>query len=239
MTALSLRGIPVTRRASALYCAIYGSGSPLLLIHDFGATGAALQPLVPALAAAHQVIVPDLRGHGNSRRLPIADSIERFALDLTDLCDLLGSAPAVVVGHGAGAAVAMQLARTTPQAVRGLLLIGPRAYGDAHARPNLPGRVRALFGRRGAEAGAHAVEASDSLIQRFDSRPWLGTLRQPALLFAGAADTLAPPSHVREIARLLPNAEVAVFSGAGRALPQTHAPALIDHMLPWLARHAA
>ncbi|HWQ14011.1 MAG TPA: alpha/beta fold hydrolase, partial [Roseiflexaceae bacterium] len=91
MTALSSRALPLARRTSALYCATYGRGTPLLLVHGLGSSGAAFDQLVPALAQRHTVIVPDLRGHGNSRRLPLADSVGRLAADLDDLLDLLGA----------------------------------------------------------------------------------------------------------------------------------------------------
>ena len=63
MTTLAPRALSASRRASALYCNVYGSGAPLLLVHGLGTSGAIFQPLLPALSARYQVIVPDLRGH--------------------------------------------------------------------------------------------------------------------------------------------------------------------------------
>ena len=46
---------------------VSGSGSPaVLLTHGFAATSAMFAANVPALAASHQVITWDLRGHGGS-----------------------------------------------------------------------------------------------------------------------------------------------------------------------------
>ncbi|HMO57477.1 MAG TPA: alpha/beta fold hydrolase [Roseiflexaceae bacterium] len=234
MTVMSLRAIPVARRTSALYCATYGRGTPVLLIHGFGATGALFQPIVPDLAAKYQVLLPDLRGHGNSRRLPVADSIDRLADDLQDLLDLLGSVPAIVVGHAAGAAIAMQLAHAVPQQVRGLILIGAQA--DQPRRPAL-GRVRSLFGRSG-EAGAHAVDAGAQLLTGFDCRPWLGTLQQPTLVIAGINDTLVPQVRARELVLQIRSAKLASPPAVCDSLPQTQPQGLLDRMLPWLAQHA-
>ena len=80
-TTLSPRAIPAARRASALYCATHGSGTPLLLVHGLGVSGAVFEPLLPTLSARYQTVVPDLRGHGQSRRLPSPDNIERLAAD--------------------------------------------------------------------------------------------------------------------------------------------------------------
>jgi len=75
MTTLAPRAISASRRASALYCNVYGSGTPLLLVHGLGTSGAVFQSLLPALSARYQVIVPDLRGHRHSRCLPGPDSV--------------------------------------------------------------------------------------------------------------------------------------------------------------------
>jgi pimeloyl-ACP methyl ester carboxylesterase len=53
-----------------LYFAERGSGPPLLLVHGLMVTGEMFEPVIEHLATRHRVIVPDLRGHGRSRRLP-------------------------------------------------------------------------------------------------------------------------------------------------------------------------
>jgi 3-oxoadipate enol-lactonase len=241
MTALSTRAISTARRTSALFCATFGSGQPLLLIHGFGASGALFQPLIPALALRHTVIVPDLRGHGNSRRLPLADGLARFAADLDDLLDLLRVGPAFVIGHAAGAAIAQQLALDCPTRVAGLVLVSATACG-ATSRVRPAERIRSglagLVSRSGS-AGDYTAEAGERLIQSFDSRPWLGQLDVPALVVAGAADTVAPPQQAREIASRLPFARLEIIPNAGHWLIQTHPERLLDVTLRWLREESA
>src|SRR5437016_11230093 len=43
-----------------------GTGSPIILLHGFGETSHMWLPLIPKLAVNHTVIVPDLRGSGES-----------------------------------------------------------------------------------------------------------------------------------------------------------------------------
>ena len=43
-----------------------GKGSPVVLLHGYAETGHMWLPLMPLLAAHHTVIVPDLRGAGDS-----------------------------------------------------------------------------------------------------------------------------------------------------------------------------
>jgi pimeloyl-ACP methyl ester carboxylesterase len=61
------------------------------------------------LADTHQLIVPDLRGHGQSRADLQSLSIARLARDMQELADQLDLHDAVVVGWSLGAAVAWPL----------------------------------------------------------------------------------------------------------------------------------
>jgi pimeloyl-ACP methyl ester carboxylesterase len=260
MTTLAPRTLSASRRASALYCGIHGAGAPLLLIHGLGASGAVFEPLLPRLARHYQVLVPDLRGHGHSRRLPGPDSVARLAADVDDLLDMLGVASCFILGYDTGGAVAQQLSRDIPGRVRGLALVCSYARSAATLREHIEARLRPelfrLLGASGMGAlAARAAPAADSAFVReviaansgarvapvarallhFDSRPWLPDLRCPALVVAGQRDTVAPPHHARELASLIPNASLRVLPGAGHWLVKTHADTLLDVALPWLA----
>lgn len=87
----------------------------LLALHGLGASGHSFRRAIPGLAARYRVIVPDLPGQGCSRagasnRLGCAPMAE----DLWRLCEALGVLPAVVLGHSAGAALALQMTLMRP-----------------------------------------------------------------------------------------------------------------------------
>lgn len=89
-----------------------GTGRTLLLLHGAGASTMSFRDLLPVLAQEFRVVAVDLPGHGFTRM----GTRQRQSLDLmtADLAALLGRegiAPEVVVGHSAGAAVALRLAR--------------------------------------------------------------------------------------------------------------------------------
>jgi hypothetical protein len=67
-----------------------GSGPALLLIHGFTWTGEWWDPLLPALARDHRVIVVDLPGHGRSTGHPGPWSYRQVASDMHTLLDRLG-----------------------------------------------------------------------------------------------------------------------------------------------------
>lgn len=86
-----------------------GDGPVLWLLHGTGAASHSWRGLVPLLAGRATLVVPDLPGHGFSDRLPAArPSIVGMAAALADLARVLGLPPGMVVGHSAGAALAVR-----------------------------------------------------------------------------------------------------------------------------------
>ena len=49
-----------------LYYEIHGAGRPLVLLHGGLGSGEMFGPVLPALSERHQVVVPDLQGHGRT-----------------------------------------------------------------------------------------------------------------------------------------------------------------------------
>ncbi|MCU0803386.1 MAG: alpha/beta fold hydrolase [Rhodobacteraceae bacterium] len=87
-----------------------GTGPTILLLHGAGGSGHSFAPLLPYLTPHYRCIIPDLPGQGFTR----AGARGRFGLDptaddLATFCDLNGIAPAAIIGHSAGAAIALRL----------------------------------------------------------------------------------------------------------------------------------
>jgi pimeloyl-ACP methyl ester carboxylesterase len=100
-----------------------GRGDDLVLIHGLGANlsfwyfGAA-----PLLAARHNLLMYDLRGHGRSSMPPEGYGIVGMARDLADLLDKLLIKRADIVGHSYGGGVALMFAALYPNRVRSLIV---------------------------------------------------------------------------------------------------------------------
>jgi pimeloyl-ACP methyl ester carboxylesterase len=78
----------------------------------------------PAARAGADVILYDLRGHGDTERPPTGYSVEASVCDLTALLDALGvSGPVHLVGNSFGGTVALALAMAHPARVASVLLI--------------------------------------------------------------------------------------------------------------------
>ncbi len=102
---------------------------PLLLVHGLASTSWAWAAIARRLRSATRVLAVDLRGHGLSESPRTGYDLESLAFDaLTVLsangfgADLDGP-PAVVAGHGLGAAVAVMMANLRPLSVAALALV--------------------------------------------------------------------------------------------------------------------
>ncbi|MCR9123746.1 MAG: alpha/beta fold hydrolase [Phyllobacteriaceae bacterium] len=115
-------------RASNLVWHVQRMGEPgapkCLLLHGTGASTHSFAALMPLLAEQFDVLVPDLPGHGfTSEARGRILTLPGMAGALAGLLDTLDFAPAIAVGHSAGAAILIEMAltgRIEPAALIGL-----------------------------------------------------------------------------------------------------------------------
>lgn len=101
----------------------------ILLIHGLAGSSKTWDGAIEELAAEHDVIAPDLLGHGESAK-PRGDySLGAFASGLRDMLAMLDVASVTVVGHSFGGGVAMQLAYQHPHLIDRLVLVGSGGLG--------------------------------------------------------------------------------------------------------------
>jgi pimeloyl-ACP methyl ester carboxylesterase/UDP:flavonoid glycosyltransferase YjiC (YdhE family) len=108
---------------------VHGTGQPTILLLPTWAIvdSRHWKMQVPFLARDYRVITFDPRGNGKSDRPkdPAAYSDDSYVSDARAVLDATGTERAVVAGFSAGCFWAMQLARSDPQRVLGLVQIGP------------------------------------------------------------------------------------------------------------------
>jgi haloacetate dehalogenase len=111
-----------------IHVRIGGHGEPLLLLHGHPQTHAIWHKVAPALAAQFTLVIPDLRGYGDSSK-PQGDadhmnySNRVMGRDMLRVMQALGHESFYVLGHDRGARVAHRLAVDHPQAVRRLAVL--------------------------------------------------------------------------------------------------------------------
>ncbi len=105
-----------------------GSGPPVVLLHGYPFNRSMWDDQTQALRNSQRVIVPDLRGHGESE---VAEAtIEAMARDIGGLMTSIGISEAAIGGLSMGGYVALAFYRLYPERVRALVLADTRASAD-------------------------------------------------------------------------------------------------------------
>jgi haloacetate dehalogenase len=112
-----------------------GRGPPLLLLHGYPQTHLLWRKIAPRLAEEFTLVIPDLRGYGDSSKPPagaeqIAYSKRALAQDQAETMGALGFERFMVAGHDRGARVAHRLVRDHAERIDrvALLDIVPTLY---------------------------------------------------------------------------------------------------------------
>jgi pimeloyl-ACP methyl ester carboxylesterase len=203
-----------------LYFETHGSGRPLLLLHGGLGSGEMFAPILPALSERHQVIVPDLQGHGRTADIDRPIDVRLMADDIAALIDHLGLDQPDLVGYSLGGGVAFFTASKYPDKVGKLVMASANVWRSAIPAEMLEqqGQVNAaaaefmketpmyqLYHRvapRPEDFGRLLDKIGESMAEDFDFSEDVRALKVPTLIVAADAD-MAPPSHYIEVFKLL------------------------------------
>jgi pimeloyl-ACP methyl ester carboxylesterase len=219
-----------------------GKGNTLFLVHGFPLDGSIWSEVIPLLEKDLDLIIPDLRGFGDSVSADESDSMDDYAADLAGLMDELGVQKASFAGHSMGGYVALAFAKKYPKRVNALALVSSQSPGDAPERRD--GRyktaqdvaekgigvvvdamapkftadekiqvlARVVMQRQPAPAIINALKA---MAGREDLTNLVKDLDIPLVLIHGSADMLIPVERAREIKAINNSAHLVELSGAG------------------------
>jgi pimeloyl-ACP methyl ester carboxylesterase len=219
-----------------------GKGTPLVLLHGFPLDHHLWDAVLPLLEDTFDLILPDLRGFGESSTVDSFYAMEDYASDIAGLLDGLGIRKAAIAGHSMGGYVALAFARLFPERVRGLALVSSQVLADAPERKE--GRYKSAaevaehgigsvveamtpkftsdkklqaFARQSMEQQQPAayIGALKAMAERVDSTALLASFLFPVVLIHGDADALIPVDRAREVKAALPQAHLVEISGAG------------------------
>ena len=183
-------------------------------------SGETFGPVLPALAAGHQVIVPDLQGHGRTADIDRPIDVRLMADDIAALIEHLGLDKPDVIGYSLGGGVAMFVAINHPDLIRKAVVVSAHIRRDA-IYPEMLGQqeqvgaaaaefmkdtpMYQLYQRvapRPEDFGRLLDKIGASMAKDFDLTDEVRGLKVPTLIVAADAD-MAPPSHYVEVFGLL------------------------------------
>jgi pimeloyl-ACP methyl ester carboxylesterase len=127
----------LTSDDAEIFYTLMGDGPPVVLLHAFPANHKMWLAAAELLAGRYRLVLPDLRGHGQSSPGVGPASMEKHAADVLRLCDTCGVAKAVFAGVSIGGYILFEFWRRFRDRVSGLILCDTRAGADTdEARSN-------------------------------------------------------------------------------------------------------
>lgn len=201
-----------------IHYATAGSGPPLVLLHGWPQTWYEWRHIIPDLAPHYTLVMPDLRGLGDSSRPVDGYDKKTVANDIWRLVhDRLGHRRFYLVGHDWGGPTAFALAAAHPDAVRRLVILDVVIPGDGgdfsqsgrrwhhafHMTPDLPealvqGRERLYIGWFYRAFGYRPDAISEADIDEYAR-----TYAQPGAMRAGFGFYRALPRDAADNAAIL------------------------------------
>lgn len=240
----------------------HGKGDPLVLLHGFPLDHHLWDEVVPLLEDTFDLILPDLRGFGDSTTIDPPYSIDDYASDIAGLLDQLEIQKAAIVGHSMGGYVALAFARLYPDRVNGLGLVSSQVLADAPERKEgryksaadvsangIGSVVEAMTPKLSADERLQAyarasmerqppaayIGALKAMAERADSTALLSSIHVPVVVIHGDTDSLIPVDRAREVKAALPQAHLVEIPGAGH-MPMMEAAEKTAEALKHLAK---
>ncbi len=213
-----------------------GSGEAVIVLHGWGGRIESMTPVISCLQAHFDVVAFDLPGFGEAPVPADTWGTPEYAGFVRDLLGHLSIDRAMFVGHSYGAKTSLYLAAVEPKVVSRLVACGSSGL---RRPPSMRARVT-----RAASRGARVVgrvggpgrALRDAVYERIASSDYrdagpmrpilvrvvnedlselLPRIEVPTLLVWGSADDAVPLSLARTMERLIPDAGLVVFEGAG------------------------
>lgn len=203
-----------------MYYETHGAGRPMILIHGGLGSGEMFGPILSTLASHHQVIAPDLQGHGRTADIDRPIDVRLMADDIAALIDHLGLDRPELVGYSLGGGVAFWTAVKFPMKVGRLVMASANIRRDAippqmlaqQAQVNAAAvefmkdtpmyRLYQRVAPRPEDFGRLLDKIGESMSEDFDFSDELRGIQVPTMLVCADAD-MAPPSHYVEAFKLL------------------------------------
>lgn len=134
-----------------IFYEVLGDGPPLVLLHPFPAHRAFWLPAAQALISRYRVILPDLRGHGESEIGDGPATMDKHASDLVRVLDDAGVGRAIFCGVSIGGYILFEFWRRYPGRIAALVLSCTRAQADSDDARNTRLKNAELVLERGTE----------------------------------------------------------------------------------------
>jgi pimeloyl-ACP methyl ester carboxylesterase len=212
-----------------IYCEIYGTGKPLLMIHGNSGSINAFSKTIPYFSKYYKVIAVDSRAQGKTTDNKDSLSFEMMADDFAALLDVLKIDSAYVLGWSDGGINAIEMALHHPEKVIKFASTGANITPDSSAFiPGLWNEGEEYYEVNKSKTFALAKEKNAWKLFMLDwlqpniSLQSLRSIKCPALIIAGDKDLIAP-EHTLSIFKNIPKAQLWILPNSSHSTLTDHA----------------
>jgi len=234
-----------------------GSGEPLLLIHGLGNT-IELWNAQHMLSEHFRLIIPELRGHGNSE-ITSDISIRSFVSDIFSLLDFLKIENVHICGLSLGGIIAQEMYVRRPAQVKSLILCNSVSYTPYFLRSSVLFLGISSIIRRTDEDNSRFFASKCIYDQRDKSLmkeaektfvikkrtyisssrsslsknylPFLPFIKIPVLVIGSQQDQVTPVQFALQTHAFLPNSELFILQECGHLSKNTNLPSDRQHCI--------
>lgn len=203
-----------------MYCEVYGTGEPLLLLHGNGRSLGDYKYQIPFFAEEFQVIAVDSRSQGKSVDDGEKLSYQMMADDFNALLDALEIKSANVIGWSDGGVVGLLLAISYPEKVKKLTITGANTTCDSKIFDPAVNTLIEEYTKT-LESAEQNAETKNTLklFRMMKVEPNipptdLQKIKCPVFVIGGDKDAVKP-SHTVQVFENIPNSYLWILPAAG------------------------
>ncbi len=214
-------------------------GLPIVIMHGYGCTVDTVASIAAILESGMRVINVDLPGHGQSDEPPTVWGVDDYTRCIETLIKELDLKNVSLLGHSFGGRIGILLSSRNPE-IHKLVLVDaagikprrkPKYYIKVYTYKTLKHLLPLLFGKKTGgklldkyrgKAGSADYRQSSPIMRGVmskcvneDLKFAMPSIKAPTLLIWGSEDTATPLSDAKTMEKLIPDAGLVNFEGAG------------------------
>jgi pimeloyl-ACP methyl ester carboxylesterase len=190
-----------------IYYEIHGEGEPLVLLHGFTMSHTMWEGWIEDFSKSYKLIIPDLRGHGNSTNPSNEFTHEESARDIYGLLDLLKIDKFKAIGFSSGGMTLTHMATMDTSRIQAMVLISSTSFFPESCREILRSvnyeSVDENWMNNMKKQHPGGEKQIRSLLTQFNNmaysyddmnftNPYLSTIKSPTLIIHGDRDVFFP-----------------------------------------------